>query len=128
MSKKKYKTRKKNLPSVFNTSQVFTQVGGVEQQRANFKPKETGMTVNDKGDLVWKQKKSKEKPSFSMDINLGMIIWLILTVGLLVLHIWIWIMLMRMVILQYGSLMCSFFFVSYIVLILTLNSIPSGRM
>lgn len=86
MSKKKYRTKKKNLSSVFNTSQVFTQVGEVEQQKTNFKP----MSANDSGDLIWKQKKSKKKPSFSMDINLGTIIWLILTVGLLALHIWIW--------------------------------------
>ena len=90
MSKKRYRTKKKNLPSVFNTSQVFTQAGEIEQQKTNLKPNETSMAVNDRGNLVWKYKKDKMKPYFSMDMTLSAFIWLILTIGLLALHIWIW--------------------------------------
>ena len=93
MSKKKYRTRKPKLPSVFDASQVLSQAGEsviFEQSRGSFKPKETGTAVNDNGDLVWKRKKIKKKHHFSINVSWGMLICLIFTLGLLALHIWIW--------------------------------------
>lgn len=93
MSKKKYRTRKPKLPSVFGASQVLSQAGEsviLEQSRASSKPKETGMAVNDNGDLVWKRKKIKKKHHFSINISWSMLIWLIFSLGFLALHIWIW--------------------------------------
>ena len=93
MSKKKYGTREKNLPSVFDASQMLSQAGEsitLEQPRTSFKSKETGMTVNDSGNLVWKRKKIKKKHHLRIHVSWGMLICLILTLGLLALHIWIW--------------------------------------
>ncbi len=94
MSKKRKKDVKKQVPAIFNTSQIFSQTEQnfiqSEQPLNHNKSKDEGMVVNEKGDLVWKRKKTKKKHHLRIHVSWGMLICLIFTLGLLALHIWIW--------------------------------------